>query len=86
MKFKVWFANDPEFTKRGVKKKALSLKVKNPNDNGGALEVLLDPGQWESVRKTVEGVSGATVYWYVESSDPAGRKAKTDITSFTLTD
>lgn len=38
VKFKVWFGNDSDFMKVGMKKKALSFSISNPNDNGGVFQ------------------------------------------------
>jgi len=86
LKFKAWFANDADFTKKGIKKKAFSSKVKNPNDNGGNFEVLLTDSQWQSIRKLVGDEIGATVYWYVESWDGLKNRSETDGMSFILTE
>jgi hypothetical protein len=85
-KFKVWFGNDPDFMKKGVKKKALSYNIKNPDDNGGMFLTELTPGQWTSVRKVVGDIPGSTIYWYVESWDKLKRSSETGINSFVLTD
>jgi hypothetical protein len=86
VKFKAWFANDPDFMKRGVKKKALSFKVKNPNDNGGGLIEPLTPSQWQTIRKLVGDETGATLFWYVESWDGLKSYNQTAVMSFELTD
>lgn len=86
VKFKVWFGNDPDFIKKGVKKKALSYRIKNPDDNGGMLVRELTPGQWTSIRKLVGDLSGSTIYWYVESWDSLKRSSTTGVNSFVLTD
>jgi PKD repeat protein len=67
-KFKVWFGNDPDFTKNDMKKKALSFNVKNPNENNGLFTRPLIPGQWMVIRKVVGDVSGLTIYLRVPSS------------------
>ena len=86
VKFNVWFANDPDFTKPGVKTKALAFNVKNPNDNGGTFTRQLTLGQWASIRKLIGDASGSAIYWYVESWDGLKRYTKTEVQSFTLTD
>jgi hypothetical protein len=86
VKFKAWFGNDADFTKRGMKRKSLSFTVKNPNDNGGGLAAPLTESQWQSIRKLAGDVSGATVYWYVESWDGLKNRTVTDVGSFDLTD
>lgn len=83
-RFKVWFGNDPDFTKSDMKKKALSLNVKNPNDNNGLFTRPLTPGQWMAIRKVVGDVSGLTIYWKVESWDGMNRHAETNVKSFVL--
>ena len=86
VKFKVWFSNDPDFTKKGVKKKGLSYRVKNPDDNGGMFVAELTSGQWTSIRKVVGDIPGSTIYWYVESWDKLKRFSQTGLNSFVLTD
>jgi hypothetical protein len=85
-KFKVWFGNDQDFTKPGIKKKALSFNIKNPNDNGGICTKLLTKGQWMAIRKVVGDNTDSTIYWYVESWDGMGRYNRTDVMNFVLTD
>jgi hypothetical protein len=86
IKFKAWFGDDPDFTKHGMKKTALSFNIKNPNDNGGQFTKELTSSQWKAIRKVVHDVSGPFIYWYVESWDALKRSAKTGVTSFVLTD
>ena len=86
IKFVVWFGNDPDFTKHGMKKTSLSFNIKNPNDNGGQFTNELTASQWKAITKVVSNLSGSTIYWYVESWDGLGRYAKTGVTSFGLTD
>ena len=80
IKFKVWFGNDPYFTK----KKALSFNIKNPNDNGGTSARQLTSGQWTSIRKLVGDLSGSAIYWYIESWDGLKRYASSDVMNFAL--
>jgi len=86
IKFKVWFGNDPDFIKRGMKKRVLSFRIKNPNDNGGMFIRELTPRQWTSIRKLVGDLTGSTIYWYVESWDSLRRSSKTGVGSFVLKD
>ncbi len=86
IKFKVWFGNDPDFTKSGIRKTSLSFKVKNPNDNGGQFTKELTTSQWSTIRKVVNDVSGSLIYWYIESWDGLGRFAQTGVNSFVLAD
>ncbi len=86
IKFKVWFANDSDFTKAGIKKKALVFNIKNPNDNVGTFTRQLTSGQWTSIRKLVEDASGSPIYWYIESWDGLKRYAKTEVMNFNLTE
>jgi hypothetical protein len=86
IKFKAWFGDDPDFTKHGMKKTALSFSIKNPNDNGGQFTKELTSSQWKAIRKVVHDVSGPFIYWYVESWDALKRSAKTGVTGFVLTD
>ena len=84
--FKAWFGNDPDFTKRGMKKTSLSFNIKNPNDNGGQFTRQLTSAQWNAIRKVVHDVSGSSIYWYIESTDVLKRSAKTGVSSFVLTE
>jgi len=84
IKFKVWFGNDPDCTKPGIKKKALTFNISNPNDNGGVFTKQLTSGQWTSIHKLVGSVPGSVIYWYVESWDVVKRYKKTSVMSFTL--
>jgi hypothetical protein len=82
----VWFGNDPDFTKHGMKKTSLSFNIKNPNDNGGQFTKELTSSQWKAIRKVVNDVSGSSIYWYIESWDVLNRPVETDVSSFVLTD
>lgn len=84
VKFKVWFGDDPDFTKRGVKKTSLSFNVKNPNDNGGQFTRELTSSQWKAIMTVVRNVIGSNIYWYVESWDGLGRYVKTGVMNFVL--
>lgn len=88
VKFKVWFYDDPEYydnpQKAGVKKKAFSFSINNPNDNNGEFSKELTTGQWTSVRKLVGDVAGSTIYWHVESWDLLKRYSKTERKDFKL--
>ncbi len=86
IKLKAWFGNDPDFTKRGMKKTSLSFNIKNPNDNGGQFTKELTTSQWKAIRKVVNDVNGSSIYWYIESSDGLNRSAKTGVNSFVLTE
>jgi hypothetical protein len=81
IKFKVWFGNNENFSKKA----ALSFNIKNPNDNGGVFGKSIPRSPWISVRNLVKDVSGSTIFWYVESWDGANRNKKTEPMSFTLT-
>lgn len=78
-KFKVWFANDIQFSK----KKSFSFNLKTLSET---FSKDLTSSQWNSIRKIVGDATGATIYWYVESWDGLRRYAKTDVMSFVLTD
>ena len=84
VKFKVWFSSDPNFTKRGLKKKALSFKVTNPNNNEGIFTKTLTSAQWASIRKLVGDENWQSIYWYVESWDVGNRHSSSEVFSFTL--
>jgi hypothetical protein len=79
MKFKVWFGNDSQFSK----KKSFSFNLKNLSET---FTKDLTSSQWSSIRKLVGNAAGATIYWYIESWDGLKRNAKTDVMSFVLTD
>ena len=89
-KFKVWFYNDPDFytdpKKKGVKKKALSFNILNPNDNEGIFLRELTSGQWTSIKKLVSNLTGSTIYWHVESWDLVNRYNRTQRMNFVLTE
>ena len=68
------------------KKVAISYNVQDPNENQGIFTRVLTSGQWSSIRKLGGNVTGAVLYWYVESWDALGREKKTDVMSFVLTD
>jgi hypothetical protein len=82
VKFKVWFGNDPNFTK----KTTLNFNVKNPLDHAGVFLATLTSRQWETIRKLVGDKSGETLYWHIECWDGLGRYSKTDAINFKLTD
>jgi hypothetical protein len=84
-KFKAWFANDSDFTKRGIKKKALSFNDSNAFDYEGVFFTTLTSGQWTSITKLVGGVRGQTIYWYVEGWDWLKRHSQTEVMNFILT-
>lgn len=81
-KFKVWFGNDGNFSK----KTTYTFTIKNPNDNGGDFLKTVTPSQWKSIRRLVGDGTGSTIYWYVESWDGVGRYSKTNVMSFVLTE
>jgi hypothetical protein len=85
-KFKVWFGNGANFKDQKVKKVALSFKVQDPNANQGVFTVGLTSRQWSSILRLGGNLTGAVLYWYVESWDTAGREKKTAVMSFVLTD
>ncbi len=82
-RFKAWFGNDPDFSKLGIKKMALTYTITNPN---GVFTKELTSSQWLSIRRLVGDVTGGTVYWYVESWGGANRHSQTGVMNFTLTD
>ena len=84
-KFKAWFANDSDFTKGGIKKKALSFNDSNAFDYEGVFFKTLTSGQWNSIKSLVGNAVGVPVYWYVEGWDGLGRHSQTEVMSFTLT-
>ena len=69
IKFKVWFGNNLNFSK----KTSASFTIQKPDDNGGVFADTLTSSQWTSAQGVVEKVSGAPIYWYVESWDGANR-------------
>ena len=82
VKFKIWFGNDPNFTK----KTTLNFSVKNPLDNGGVFQATLTSRQWETIRKLIGDKTGGALYWYIECWDGLGRYYKTDTMNFSLTE
>jgi hypothetical protein len=79
MKFKVWFGNDNQFSK----KKSFSFSLKSLSET---FTKGLTSSQWSSIRKLVGDAAGETIYWYVESWDGLKRNSKTDVLSFVLTE
>jgi len=84
-RFRVWFGNNSDFTAVGVRKMALSFSVTDPTAGGGIFSKELTSSKWLSIRRLVGDVTGATIYWYMESWDGANRYSKTTVTSFNLT-
>jgi hypothetical protein len=84
--FTVWFGNDSDFKNPNMKKMPISYKIKNSDGIQGTFTKELTSGQWNSIRKLGGDVTGATLYWYVESRDTLGRRQSTDVMSFVLTD
>ena len=82
--FTVWFGNDFDFTKRSMRKMPLFFKIKNLDEIQDRFTKVLTPGQWYFIRKLGGDVTGATLYWYVESRDVLGRRASTEVMSFVL--
>jgi hypothetical protein len=85
-KFKAWFGNSTDIQTGVGKKVAISYNVQDPNENQGIFTRALTSSQWSSIRRLGGNVTGAVLYWYVESWDALGRRNKTAVTSFTLTD
>jgi hypothetical protein len=79
MKFKVWFGNDSQFSKR----KSLSFNLENLSQT---FTKALTSSQWSSIRKLVGDESGGTIFWYVESRDGLNRYTRTEPMSFVLTE
>jgi hypothetical protein len=84
VKFKIWFGNNPDFTTRGMKKKALAFVIKDPLLNDGSFLKILTAGQWKAIRQVVGDAAGQTLYWYVETWDGINRYTKSDVMSFIL--
>jgi hypothetical protein len=84
--FTVWFGNDSDFKKPNMKKMPITFKIKNPDEIQDPFAKELTSGQWYSIRKLGGNVTGATLYWYVESRDTLGRRESTAVMSFVLTD
>jgi len=82
--FKVYVANDPDFSKPGIKKFASPLLYDDPCADAGTFDGQLGPSDWASVYGVVNGVVGSWIYWYVESTDILVRSAKTEVMSFVL--
>ena len=81
VKFKVWFGNDSQFSK---KYSFSPPTIKNPLNNEGHFSQSLTSQQWDSIRKLVGNQGGATIYWKVESWDGASRESQTAAMSFVL--
>jgi subtilisin family serine protease len=81
-KFKVWFGSNRDFNNNTT----LSFNVSTPTDNGGVFTKALTSYQWTTIKRLAGNVSGALIYWYVESSDGLSRTATTEVMSFTLKD
>ncbi len=84
--FSVWFGNDPDFRKPKMNKMLIFYKIKNSDGFQETFTKELTPGQWHSIRKLGGDVTGANLYWYVESRDIIGRRASTGVMPFVLTD
>jgi hypothetical protein len=82
--FKVYVANDPDFSKPAIKKYVSPVLSDDPCADGGMFNGPLTASQWASVWGVVNGAVGPPIYWYVESTDILGRSAKTDVMSFIL--
>ena len=81
--FKIYAANDPDFSKPGIKKYVSPYFFDDPCADGGAFYAEKIPAsQWAPV--CAVGVIGSPIYWYVESTDILGRRAKTGTMNFTL--
>jgi len=85
-KFKAWFGNSADLQKGVGRRVAISYGVQDPNENQGIFTNVLTSSQWSSIRRLGGDVTGAVLYWYVESADALGRKNKTEVMTFTLTD
>ena len=81
-KFRVWFGKDGSFDQ----KTSFTFDIKNPTDDQGTFSKTLTSGQWMTIRRLVNNVSGSALSWYIESWDALGRRAKTDVFRFVLTD
>ena len=84
--FTVWFGNDSDFKNPNMKKMPISYRIKDSDGFQETFKKELTSGQWNSIRKLGGDVTGATLYWYVESRDTLGRRQSTDVMSFVLTD
>jgi len=85
MVFTVWFGNNSDFNLH-TKKLSLPFKIQDPNTILDPSKMDLTSRQWTSIRKLVGDVTGATLYWYVQSQDGLGRRESTDVMNFDLTD
>jgi len=85
-KFKAWFGNTADVQTGRGKRVSLSFSVQDPNENQGIFTKELTSSHWSSIRRLGGNVTGAVLYWYVESWDALGREKKTGVMSFTLTD
>ena len=84
--FTAWFGNDSDFKNPGMAKMPISFNIKNSTGIEGTFEKELTSSQWHSIRQLGGNVTGATLYWYIESSDILRRQTSTAVMSFLLTD
>jgi hypothetical protein len=84
--FTVWFGNDSDFRNPNMKKMHISFRIKDSDGIQGTFTKELTSSQWYSIRKLGGNVTGATLYWYVESRDTLGRRETTNVMPFVLTD
>jgi len=83
IKSRVWFGNNAFFTHQT----SVTFNIKDPTANGGVFTQSLTPSQWTAVQNVTGRVTGATVFWYVESWDGTNRRVVTQPNmSFAITD
>jgi hypothetical protein len=82
--YTIWFGKDSDFKNPYMKK--MPIYFKDSDGIQGTVTKELTPAQWNSIRKLGGNITGATVYWYVQSVDTLGRRQSSDVTSFVLTD
>ncbi len=79
--FVVWFSNDPDFK---TKKMPISFRIRDSGGVSDTFEKELTSKQWLFIRKLGGDITGATLYWYVESRDMLGRRQSSEVMSFVL--
>ncbi len=83
MNFNVWFGNDSNFKNTSMKKLRIPSRIK-PDQIQEPFTKQLTPTQWNAIRKLGGDMTNATLYLYVESRDPLGRRQSTEVMSFIL--
>ena len=84
-KYKLHFANNPDFARADTKTYAFSFSVEDAIAMGsGDFQRNLTANQWKAAKGLVNGVVGSRIYWYVETWDKMKRKMVTGVMNFKL--